>query len=244
MLKEEIRYQMEEMFFPYRYCLICNKKKLGRSTPIKLCPDCLRKLLFMDYKRCPHCGYFIGKDEEICSNCKNVPLVYLRSITSLIPYRGTFRDNIIDFKYNADVYSGKYLGQMMAFFLENMDMLEDIDVIVPVPAHKYRLQQRGYNQVEVLGGHLSRFIGKPQVPHALVRLKNAPTQTNLTREERFGNALNAYARGPEFKQVRGKNILLIDDVVTTGATLNACSQLLYFGGANGVYAMTLAGGID
>lgn len=114
-----------------------------------------------------------------------------------------------------------------------------VDVILPVPLHKNRLRERGYNQSELLAKGLSRHTGVPMLPHLLERARDTKPQSSLSgRTQRIGNLKDAFTC-PKPKLVAGKRILLIDDVCTTGSTLVECAQELHRNGAKCVMALTV-----
>jgi ComF family protein len=113
------------------------------------------------------------------------------------------------------------------------------DVIVPVPLHPKRLRWRGFNQSLLLARQISRAYGTPTDPFMLRRVKETPPQTQLTEDERRKNMRNAFALDAE-KSLKDKTVLLVDDVYTSGATVNECSLTLKRGGAREVYVLTLA----
>lgn len=118
---------------------------------------------------------------------------------------------------------------------------DEVDVVVPVPLHAGRLAERGYNQAALLARPVARVIGAPLACRALVRVRATERQASLDREARLANVVDAFAcRG----DVRGRRVLLVDDVTTTGATLNACRSALAVAGARDVVALVLASRAD
>ncbi|MHB9034435.1 MAG: ComF family protein [Anaerolineae bacterium] len=111
------------------------------------------------------------------------------------------------------------------------------DLIIPVPLHRARLRERGYNQSVLLAVGLAERTGIPAMESALLRTKNTPAQVGLSREQRHQNMHGAFR---SMQSLNGRNILLIDDVCTTGATLEACAEVLVASGAHSVQALTLA----
>jgi competence protein ComFC len=116
---------------------------------------------------------------------------------------------------------------------------ENYDVILPVPLHNSRKRKRGYNQAEVLSEIVSTFLGKPLLPKVLIKTKNTPPQSGLNKRERSENLKGSFAV-TESSLIRGKSVLLVDDVMTTGATIEECSKTLLKHGSEKVYAFTLA----
>jgi ComF family protein len=120
-------------------------------------------------------------------------------------------------------------------------LLEDCDLIAPVPLHRWRLLRRRYNQAALLALELSRLADRPAVPDLLERRRNTPSQGRMSRSQRALNVRGAFAVAPRHRErVRGARVLLVDDVLTTGATLEACARALKRAGAARVEVLTLA----
>jgi len=121
------------------------------------------------------------------------------------------------------------------------ELLTDTDMIVPVPLHRWRLLSRRYNQSAVLTNRIAQLTGCPSMPDLLVRKRATPTQGGLSRSQRQKNVRGAFAvRSGRHSQVKGRNVLLVDDVMTTGATVDACTRVLERAGAQRVDVLTLA----
>ena len=161
--------------------------------------------------------------------------VYPREEASHHPLRRVVQK----FKYGRRVSLGKPLGRLLAEgckgFLESCSA----DIIVPVPLHPKRLRWRGFNQSVLLARQLSRTYHIPLDPFVIYRSKETPPQTQLTEAERRKNVRGVFALNPQ-KAIDGKRVLLVDDVYTSGATVNECSGCLKRGGAKEVYVLTLA----
>jgi len=142
-------------------------------------------------------------------------------------------------KYGGLDYLAPLMAEEMLHRFAQLPELAMADLIVPVPLHRFKLRQRGYNQSELLAQHFAHCIGLPFCGNCLVRVRNTPSQTTLGRAGRLQNMTGAFACvRPEV--VKGKTVLLIDDVATTGATLEGCAQALKQGGAKQVLAYTYA----
>jgi ComF family protein len=153
-------------------------------------------------------------------------------------YAGTLRNAIHQFKYRGGLMFAKHLGQLLAGHGRRLLTVEAIDLIVPVPLHSRRLRQRGYNQSLELARHLGACWKIPVAPEWLVRNRETPRQTDLTRQERFLNMRGAFAwTGPALGD---KRVVLIDDVYTSGATAHECAGVLKKSGAGTVEVLTLA----
>jgi ComF family protein len=139
-------------------------------------------------------------------------------------------------KYNRDIALGEILARPMIRILGLTTW--KVDLVVPVPISLSRRSERGYNQAALLARPLALFYGLEYRPKALIKSRETRSQVGLTVEERKANVHDAFFA--EQRLVKGKNILVVDDVTTSGATLNACAQVLRIAGAQEVYCLTLA----
>jgi ComF family protein len=133
------------------------------------------------------------------------------------------------------------MGKMMAEVVKKEPRFWPIDMIVPVPSTQASIKQRGFNQTEVLGSQISKELKVKMYPDLLVRVKETPSQRECTREEREKNLLQAFAVN-KVDCIEGKNILLVDDVFTTGSTSRECARTLLDHGASTVKVITWATG--
>jgi len=171
----------------------------------------------------------------LCARCAKAPLA-IHGIRSVALFEGTVRQAIHRFKYNFAREMVVPLGNLMVDYWWRSGL--SADGLVPVPLHRRRRRERGFNQAELLSTYLGREIGLDVLVGALRRTRYTASQTKLGPEERHRNVEGAFACGDA--GVAGRRILLVDDVCTTGATLEACSRALMEGGAQSVWALTLA----
>jgi ComF family protein len=139
-------------------------------------------------------------------------------------------------KYRRDIGLGDALASQMAGFVQKLEW--PIDMIVPVPLGRKRMRERGYNQVGLIARPLALALGLAFVPNALVRRRETQSQVGLSRSERSKNVLGAFRANRELVSL--KNILLMDDVATTGSTLSSGAEALLSSGARDVFALTVA----
>lgn len=213
-------------------CQLC-----GSQTDDYICANCKQGINFISGTVCTRCGMpFISKESSnhLCSGCikKKQPFAMARSIAE---YNGVLLEAIHKLKYNAKTFLAKPLGLFMAEGLP----LNNYNIIVPVPLHKKRLKERGFNQSLLLAKEISK---KHKIPIDYLNLKRTrftEPQINLKGEERLKNVRGAF-EVEDGKIFKNKNILLIDDVYTTGATIKECSNVLKKTGAKNVFALTLA----
>jgi ComF family protein len=149
------------------------------------------------------------------------------------------REVLQQFKYGRKVSLGRPLGRLMASSGHAHFRNVSLDRIIPVPLHPRRLRWRGFNQSVILGREVGRLWQVPVDPFVLVRSKETLPQTQLPEEERRRNVRQAFAVNPA-KSIKGKSLLVVDDVYTSGATANECSRTLLRAGAKEVYVFTLA----
>lgn len=229
----------ELIFFP-SFCELCSSLLESPEERI-ICRSCWEgiKTTFPSYCLC--CGrFFEGSGEpHLCQNClkKRPPFSYQRSCTR---YKGKFKDIIILLKYRHFQVLGKDLAQFVYRVLGEKDELWwGVEVMIPVPLHPKRKRQRGFNQAQLIVKELSRLKHIEIVEECLVKNRNTPPQTLLDEEEREKNVSGAFGI-KKGENIKGKVVLLVDDVYTTGSTIRECSSVLKEAGAKEVRAITLA----
>lgn len=219
-----------ELVYP-SFCEICGVRIKSNI----LCKSCSEKLELVADKGCPKCGASVSVDHvaQRCSSCSGKKMTF-KSCVALGTYRGILRDLIILFKFHKRRYIGSVLAAMMSEKLLRSG--QRFDVLVPVPA-KRKLFESRYNQSEVLTRCISAKLKLP-VDTSLVKIRNTRPQVELTEEERHINPRGAFqVRGNSF---RDKRVLLIDDVLTTGATASECTDALIRAGTLEVYLTVIA----
>lgn len=227
---------IKDLFYPSEYkCLICGEE-LNHNTLYSICDDCMEKLPFNNGKVCLRCSEPINTMASYCINCKNTKPYYTKN-TSLFLYEDPIREIIRKLKYDNKKYLAHTFSNMIAGEVSRMDV--SFDIVIPVPLYYKRLKYRGYNQSELLTESLKTKLNLNVDTTALIKIRNTRTQANLTRTERMENLKDAFKVTDKAK-VKGKTILLIDDVFTTGTTINECSKTLIEAGAKAVYSVTLA----
>lgn len=205
-----------------------------------LCPDCWRKLTFIEGSLCQQCGLPFDAplgDDVLCAACIADPPEFAAARAVLV-YDDASRNLVLPLKH-ADRLEGAaaYAGWMRRVA---RSLPAEPDVIAAVPLHWTRLFRRRYNQAAVLSRALSRELQVPHVPDLLDRRRRTPSQGGLSREARRRNVQGAFAVRPRhLAGLAGKTVLLVDDVMTTGATLNACARVLRRTGAASVLALAL-----
>jgi ComF family protein len=236
---------MVDWLYPPR-CRGCARIFHGRDAEY-FCLACWKKIQLIARPMCSLCGRPFPEasgDDHVCGGCLARPPQFTRAWAwACYPREEAeehpLRQAIQRFKYGRKVSLGKPLGQLMSHGCREFLRECEADLIIPVPLHPKRLRWRGFNQALLLGRQMSRAYGLPVDPFTLRRIRETPPQTQLTEEERRRNVRNAFALAPG-RSVQDKKVLLVDDVYTSGATVNECSRTLWRAGAAEVCVVTLA----
>jgi len=230
---------VELAFFPTR-CKTCGRL-LDSAAERILCRACLDEIVPGRLAACPRCGrFFDGAGEaHLCASCStNSPAFSVHR--SCATYRGRLKDALLLFKYKKFRPVGRDLAIFMNETKKKDEALWDgVEMIVPVPLHARRARERGFNQSAVMARELGKLRGLPVETRVLRKIRNAPPQTSLERMGRLTNVRGAY-RTVHPERFRGRTLMLIDDVYTTGSTLRECAAVLAAAGAKEVRAMTVA----
>jgi ComF family protein len=183
---------------------------------------------------CPVCGNPNIKNEP-CLRCKESP-PFFTSLRAYTGFGGSIREAIHKLKYQRDIGLGAALAPLMISKLTKLNW--SLDLITSVPLGLVRFKERGYNQANLLARPIALFFKLPFSSHALSRTRETRTQVGLSVVERMENMSGAFQANEQM--VKGKAILVVDDVATSGATLNACAKALLEAGAFRVYGFSLA----
>lgn len=233
-----------DWLYPPR-CRFCGDPAPGAEDCF--CAACRARIRVIGGPLCTICGRpFLDTsgDDHRCGNCIARRPHFARARSWACYPTGEGEDHplrvvVQRFKYGRKVALGKPLGRMMALGCRGLFDPGGLDLIVPVPLHRQRLRWRGFNQSVVLAREVGRAWRLPVDPFVLVRSRETPPQTQLHEDERRKNVRRAFAVSPA-RPVGGKTVLLIDDVYTSGATVNECARALMRAGAKEVSVLTLA----
>ena len=226
-------------FFIPSQCPCC--KRILREEQRGFCPDCLSEIRWIKPPFCSICGTpFISEevDSHPCSACLTKRR-YFTMARALGSYEGPLQEAIHRWKYEGKEYLSVLFAEWMAERLYRYWDPDLFDVLIPVPLHKERLRERGFNQALLLVRELSRRTGIPYRKRVLQKKRPTVPQVKLSGVEREKGVRGAFHL-LEKEEVEGKSILLVDDVYTTGATVNECTRVLLGGGAKRVDVLTLA----
>ncbi|MBM3304613.1 MAG: ComF family protein [Candidatus Aminicenantes bacterium] len=230
---------VELLLFP-SYCRLCGDL-LDESGERIVCRACLGRLAPRRGPVCPCCGRFLEGSAEghYCRRCLERPPAFTLH-RSCGAYDGALKDIIRLLKYRRFAVLGRPLAAFAETCLAPEEGLwQEAAALVPVPLHRSRERERGFNQSRAIAAGLGRSRGLPLLDRCLVKVRNAPPQASLEAGDREKNVRDAYAvKGP--RRISGQTIILVDDVFTTGATLRECSRVLVEAGAREVRALTIA----
>ncbi|HEY8241573.1 MAG TPA: ComF family protein [Kiritimatiellia bacterium] len=229
-----------DLLFP-RACGTCGSEADDAGH---VCWSCRAGISMIAPPLCAICGDAAAgriDDEFICHVCAE-ERPHFDFARSAARYDSTLRTMIQDFKYHKALWFRDELAGLLRACVDVHYTPDRIDVVAAVPLYHARQRERGYNQAAVLASALARRLRKPVLRRALVRVRPTATQTRLTAGDRLPNVKDAF-EARRSSRVEGKNILLVDDVMTTGATLSECARALKVAGARSVYAVTLARGV-
>ncbi len=220
-------------------CHICHSF-IPNAGKLHICTACLERLPLVSSPLCPLCGIpFTGAGgDHRCGACLTHP-PHFDSARSQFLYEGHIRDLIHDFKYNQQTHLRSALALLSLEAVNGFLTGHEPHLIIPVPLHRSRLRQRGFNQAVLLGKALSRHLSIPMLTDALTRTRPTEPQIGLSATERRVNVKGAFTvYRPD--RIAGKRILLLDDVMTTGSTMDECAKELKKFGAEAVFAATIA----
>jgi len=225
------------LLFPPQ-CLNCDVLVPTHGT---LCLPCWQKVAFITEPMCTRCGlpfdYKMGED-ALCGECMREQPDYSRA-RSAFKYDEHSKSLILKLKYHDQLQLAPIYGAWLA--KAGKELVAASDVIVPVPLHYWRFVGRRYNQSALLAQALAKASGLMLLPDGLVRTRRTPPQAGLTRTQRLNNVKGAFATNPRHTaRLKGKTVLLVDDVMTTGATLNQCAKALLKAGTQSVNVLTLS----
>ncbi len=226
-------------------CKIC-KKLIQESKGYSICEGCFKTIELIEQPYCIKCGkpliptdFFKQNREILCLDCKIKKYSFEFSRSTGI-YDKVLKKCIHLFKYYGEKKLAKALGKLMVdYLLKNGEFENKLDLIIPVPLHKNDLKKRGFNQSILLGKIVGDYFSIPVKESVLVKKKLTPFQVNLSKKEREKNILRAFSvEKPE--EIKGKNILILDDVFTTGSTVEECAKELMKARAKNIFVLTLA----
>lgn len=200
---------------------------------MRVCMKCNEKLHYIGALRCLRCGKKLySEKEEFCNDCKTKSHLFKQGV-GVFAYDDKIKQAMYRFKYSNRRDYANFFGETIAARHGYLIRRWQPQVIIPIPLYKIKYFQRGYNQAELIANVLGRELEIPVDKEILVRAKKTRAMKELNDEERVKNLQNAFKLSENI--VKYKKILLVDDIYTTGATIDACSEVLLAGGAKEVY---------
>lgn len=220
--------ELSELLFP-ALCAACSKHLYTGEQVI--CTKCLYDLPYTD----DHLNQHNKVAKQLWAR-----LPFQQAMAMLYFRKGTKVQRLMhQLKYNGKTDVGIKLGQLLGQRLVQNSLYQKIDVVIPVPLHPRKQQARGYNQSEYIAKGIAQELGISVDATSLVRIKFSQSQTKKNRYNRYENMADIFCCFNQ-QQLKGKNVLLVDDIITTGATLEACGQVLLDAGINGLYIAAIA----
>lgn len=217
-------------------CMICGVDLFRQG--VGLCEHCLHFVTFNNGKTCIRCGCPISGEQSFCGHCNAEKIYYLRAYSAFV-YKDGIQRIVHQIKFGNKGAMCQQLAYYLAYLISKHNIDYDIVCCVPMTARAEKV--RGYNQARLLSMALCQIVDKHCFVDALIKTKDTVSQEQLSRKQRLTNVDNAYAVVDK-ALVKDKRVLLIDDVKTTGATLNQCSKALIKAGASSVVCLTVASG--
>ncbi|MEK7579580.1 MAG: ComF family protein [Patescibacteria group bacterium] len=236
-----------ELLFPLK-CAACRKETESKKKNKLICTDCLKLLSpSLDFY-CPLCEAKTA-DGALCFSCRLIisnteTKFYLDRLFHPYSYKDPAIQRVIKaFKYQFIQGLEEPLGRLMSRYLGKINGKLDLNdyLVIPVPLHRRKYNQRGYNQSELIASKISQFLNLEMAADSLVKSKATKDQAKLKESERLKNLKNAYACSKPWL-VSGKKVLLIDDVYTTGSTMAECAKVLKEAGASEITGLAIARG--
>lgn len=234
-------YGLVDILWP-KNCLICKKIIGNASVDDVVCLECWSKVKRNSPPFCHFCGRHLEKknlSKGLCPSCIRKQPYFDRAF-SPCQYDGVIKELIHAFKYKGKDYLGQTLSRLMLEFIHEYSIPMDlIDCIIPVPLHKTRLREREFNQAYILSKCIAKQFNKKILPDKLLRLRYTRPQVELLPRQRLENVRESFY-AHEQSSLKSKNILLVDDVLTTGQTASWAAYALKRAGANIVFVLTIA----
>lgn len=233
-MKKIIKFIVDLCYPPV--CLLCGEIIYILNEEKYICKSCMEKEKFIELG-CIKCGRETNNNENICYMCKkNKEINFLEKNYPLF-YYDEYKKYVYKFKFGKEKIYGELIGEYLKKYITERNLDGSIDYVIAVPMHKKKEKKRGFNQSILLGKKVSKYIDKPFIKKCLIRNRQTRNQSELTIEERKKNLIGSF----EFKckiNVKNKNILIVDDIYTSGSTIIECAKILKSEGVNKVYSLT------
>ncbi|MBI4721534.1 MAG: ComF family protein [Candidatus Stahlbacteria bacterium] len=224
------------------HCSVCSNLLASKEKAV--CENCFNSISVIVPPFCERCG---SPGDAVCNDCILHPHKFTRA-RAIGKYTDILRDLVLLFKYRRKISIGRKLGTLLGKIIQNDELLAKADAIIPVPLYPVAKRVRGYNQSEILCTEISTLTNIPTITGVLLQKRPTKPQKSIgspessldeQREKRKLNVKDAF-KVKKNERVKGKKLILVDDVCTTGATLDECAGELYNAGASDVYAAVVA----
>lgn len=224
-----------DLLYP-QHCPLCDE--VLAFDGMQVCDSCLSVQVYVKPPYCMKCGKTIEDiTEEYCGDCRQLPKSFERGFP-VFAYDGGIKDALYAFKYkNQRSYGDFFADCMYKKYGEEFNSLQ-LDGVIPVPIHRKKRKIRGYNQAEMLARPLAKYLELPVYPAYILRVVNTNPQKELNDKIRMKNLNNAFKIGEN--TIKLKKVLLVDDIYTSGATIEACARVLMDAGVEKVYYTSVA----
>ena len=221
-----------DILYPRR-CPVCHGPA---PASLRICPECRRKLPLVPGKRCAKCGKPVHESEVLCDDCAKTKHVFTRGIGVYI-YNDLMRESIVMMKYKGRREYGETLGMLAAEEAREYRAAFRPEAVIPIPLHRERLRKRTYNQAEAIAEPVAKYLGVPLHPDGLIRRASTGAMKELSAAERAKNIEKAVFANENLPVYR--RVLLVDDIYTTGATMDAAAAVLKRHGIPEIYFLTV-----
>ncbi|WP_018249202.1 ComF family protein [Orenia marismortui] len=229
-----------ELFYPdFPKCPVCQRE--FDHGKINLCDKCLAQIEFIKENYCVKCGKLIFSNQKLCFDCKQNNHFFAKARTVSV-YEDGMKEYIKLFKYSKYRNLKEPLGDLLTTYIKRFYNYKDFDYITYIPVHKTRLNERGFNQAYLLAKRVSANLSIPLIS-TLMRKEDTEKQSKLSRRERLVNLQNKFEIKLK-RDLKNKKLLLIDDIYTTGSTVDEASKILLTEGVEDIKIITLAAGRD
>ncbi len=227
-----------DLLYPHN-CIICQKYLKGHLKTDIFCPGCRSLWIANPPPFCVVCPRHCLKPGSCCSDCHRRPPFFDRAWSAFL-YEGPLRRLLHEFKYGQKTFLRHEFGKALIDFVQTYALpIESHDYIIPIPLHSTRLRERGYNQAQLLAEMIGRRFELPLLSNRLLRRHFTRYQATVKPKERWTNLKGAFTISQP-RELFGKSVLLVDDLLTTGATVSEAALLLKMAGARRVDVLTLA----
>lgn len=227
-----------DLIYPRR-CPLCHEIVTPKGNTIH--EQCLQKLSIIQSPKCYRCGKPVEMEEiEFCLDCTKKKFHYIRGFPLWI-YNKELKQSIVHFKFKGKKeYNDFYVEEYLKEYTEQIQKLQ-ADAFIPIPLHVAKLKKRGFNQAEIFADGIAKVIQVPVLKNVLIRRKKTAPQKELDDRERVMNLQSAFAISEnQMEKLAGvSKVILVDDIYTTGSTIEACTRVLMKAGIQEVYYITL-----